>query len=196
VSAAVPGLGGATPRPRRTWGPADLLTALRLPLAAAFVLVPDPHARLLILAVAGLSDVFDGIVARRLGPSRIGEVLDPIVDKIFMLAAVLTVVTTAAGVRLGGWEIAGLLLRDIAVTVGVCVAFVRRRRRVTIPARLSGKVVSVMQFATIAAILLDSAASRPLAWGTAAVSVWAIVDYARIGIRMVREAGTEAASAR
>lgn len=189
MSAAALADGAAPPRPRRTWGPADLLTALRIPCAVAFVLVEDAHARLAILAVAGISDVLDGIVARRLGPSRIGEVLDPIVDKIFMLAAVLTVVTTKTGVRLGGWEVVGLLLRDLAVTGLALAALVRLRRRVTVPARLSGKLVSVMQFATVAAILLDSAAARPLAWATAAASVWSIVDYARIGIPLARASG-------
>jgi phosphatidylglycerophosphate synthase len=152
-----------------------------------FVAVPDAHVRLAVLAVAGLSDVLDGIVARRVGPSRIGEVLDPVVDKLFVLCAVLTVVTTKSGERLGGWEIAGVLLRDLAVTAGAAVAFVRLRKRVTIPARASGKTVSVLQFATIAAILLDLAAARPLAWTTAAVALWAIADYARIGFRVVRE---------
>jgi phosphatidylglycerophosphate synthase len=188
VSAAAVTAEGPAPRPRPTWGPADLLTALRLPCAAAFVLYPDVRVRLAILAFAGASDLLDGYVARRVGPSRIGEVLDPVVDKIFILAAVLAVVTTAEGIRLGPWEIAGVLLRDIAVVAGFFVALVRRRRRVTIPARASGKAVSVLQFLTIAAILLELAAARPLAWTTAVASVWAIVDYARIALRGLRGA--------
>ena len=173
------------PRPRRNWGPADLLTAARIPLAAAFVFVPDSGTRLAILAAAGLSDVLDGIVARRLGPSRIGAVLDPVVDKIFMFAAVLTVVSTKAGIGLRWWEIAGVLLRDLAVFGGF-VATMFLHRRVTIPARVSGKVVSVLQFATVAAVLLERHEMRPLAWATAAASLWAIADYAVAGVRIVR----------
>lgn len=174
-------------RPRRAWGPADALTALRLPLAVVFVAVPDAQVRLAVLLAAGGSDVLDGIVARRLGPSRIGAVLDPVVDKVFMLAAVLSVVTTHGALFLRGWEIAGLLLRDLAVTGAVLVVLLRRRRRVTLPARLSGKSVSVLQFVAVAAILLESPYTRPCAWAVAAASLWAIADYARIGVRVLRE---------
>lgn len=178
---------GATPHVRKTWGPADALTALRIPLAVAFVVVPDTSARLAILAAAGLSDVLDGIVARRLGPSRVGAVLDPVVDKVFMLAAVFTVVSTRAGIGLHWWEIAGVLLRDLGVFGGF-VATLFLRRNVTIPARASGKIVSVLQFATVAAVLLERHEMRPLAWVTAAASVWAILDYGVVGVRMVRGA--------
>ncbi|MCE9636013.1 MAG: CDP-alcohol phosphatidyltransferase family protein [Planctomycetes bacterium] len=176
---------GAPARRPKNWGPADVLTALRIPLAIAFVVVPDTTARLVILAAAGLSDVLDGIVARRCGPSRIGAVLDPVVDKVFMLAAVLTVVSTRAGIGLRWWEISGVLLRDLAVFGGF-IATLFMHRNVTIPARSSGKVVSVLQFATVAAVLLERHEMRPLAWVTAAVSIWAIVDYAVAGVRIVR----------
>ena len=168
-----------------------MLTALRIPLAVVFVVVPDPAVRLAVLAAAGGSDVLDGIVARRLGPSRIGAVLDPVVDKVFMFAAALSVVTTHGALFLRGWEIAGVLLRDLAVTGGVIVTLIRHRRRVTLPARVSGKVVSVLQFLTVAAILLESPYTRPCAWAVAgasvwAITVWAITDYARIGVRLLR----------
>lgn len=173
-------------RPPKLWGPADLLTLVRLPLAAAFVLMDDAHVRLAILAVAGVSDVLDGIVARRVGPSRAGAVLDPVVDKIFTLSAVFAVVAMPGALILGGWEIAGLLLRDLGVVGGFVATHFVFRRRVTLPARLSGKCVTVLQFATLAAILLAWPAARPIAWATAAVSVWSILDYTRQILNRVR----------
>ncbi|MGH7342232.1 MAG: CDP-alcohol phosphatidyltransferase family protein, partial [Candidatus Rokuibacteriota bacterium] len=94
---------------------ADVLTALRFPLAAAFWFVTDPAARLAFIALAALSDYLDGYLARRYGPSRIGVVLDPAVDKIFMLTCFLAV---ARHGLLSWWEIALVLSRDILAAVG------------------------------------------------------------------------------
>ena len=68
------------------FGAADALTALRLPLAAWFVLTQDDDHRLVILVIAGVSDLLDGALARRVGPSRLGAFLDPVADKLFMKA--------------------------------------------------------------------------------------------------------------
>ncbi|MBE0592138.1 MAG: CDP-alcohol phosphatidyltransferase family protein, partial [Gemmatimonadales bacterium] len=65
--------------------PPDVLTALRLPLAAAFLLVEGMAARLAIVVVAAATDFVDGIWARRIGGSRLGVVLDPVCDKAFMV---------------------------------------------------------------------------------------------------------------
>src|SRR5512143_1451338 len=70
---------------------ADLLTLARLPLALAFLVIPDALARLLILGVASATDLLDGFLARRLGSSRFGAFIDPVADKLFMLAAFLVV---------------------------------------------------------------------------------------------------------
>src|SRR2546427_12791984 len=67
---------------------ADLLTALRLPLAAAFPFVHQPEWQLALVGAAAASDFFDGMLARRFGESRAGAVLDPTAGKVFMAAAV------------------------------------------------------------------------------------------------------------
>jgi hypothetical protein len=42
---------------------------------------------------------------------------------------------------------------------------------------MSGKVVTVLQLATVLALVLHAAILRPLIWAVGAASVWAIVDY-------------------
>src|SRR2546426_9498546 len=49
---------------------ADLLTALRLPLAAAFPFVHQPAWQLALVGAAAASDFFDGMLARRFGGAR------------------------------------------------------------------------------------------------------------------------------
>ena len=51
------------------------------------------------------------------------------------------------------------------------------RRPKTLPARAGGKAVTVCQALTLLAFLAGSELLRPLAWATAAISLYAIWDY-------------------
>ncbi len=156
-----------------------MLTVIRLPLAAAFVLVPDATIRLAIVALAAASDFLDGRWARRLGGSRAGAVLDPVADKLFMAAAFVVVLTSNV---LHPAEIVAILLRDL-VAFGAFLTTVGLGKPTTLPARAGGKAVTGLQLLTLVAFLADSDLLRPLAWATGAVSVYAIADYTRIGLR-------------
>ena len=155
--------------------PADALTSLRVPLAVAFPLVHGPSLRLAIIGVAAASDFFDGKLARRFGGSRLGAVLDPVADKLFRASAFLTL--WRSGLLLW-WEIAGVLLRDIVAVGGALTVWIRHRP-VALPARAGGKAVTVGQVLTLVAFVAESPLVRPLAWATAAVSVYALWDYGR-----------------
>lgn len=168
------------------WTVADFLSLLRIPLAAAFVLVPSSRWRLGILAAAALTDLVDGPVARRLGSSPFGAVLDPIADKLFMAGAVGVVAFSG---RLEIWEIVGVLLRDIVATVAFVATFVSHQPR-AIPARSSGKAVTIAQILTLVAFLIDSPFLRPIAWATTAISIIAIWDYYRVAPRAQKRLGT------
>jgi phosphatidylglycerophosphate synthase len=175
------------PRRRGLWGPADLVTALRLPLAIAFLAIDHVGVRLAVIVVAAGSDFVDGWVARRWGSSRAGPVLDPIFDKGFTVAVVLALVPTRTGSSLGAWEITALLMRDLAV-LGGFLTTLALRRPVTIPARFSGKLVTALQFTTLGALLLEWSLVRPLVWTTAAASLWAIAEYTRDALQQIRAA--------
>lgn len=160
---------------------ADLVTALRLPLAVAFPLTESHGWHLAIVAAAAATDFFDGRLARRLGPSRAGAVLDPVADKLFMLAAFLTV---ARHGLLSWWEIVLVLSRDIMAGLGALGAWLLGRP-LALPARAGGKAVTVCQLLTLVAYIAESPLVRPLAWATAAISVYAIWDYGRVAARAV-----------
>ncbi len=162
--------------------PADLLTSLRVPCAVAFPFVHRPLVRIGIVAVAAASDLLDGMLARRFGSSRVGALLDPVADKLFMAAAFLTV--ARRGLLLW-WEIVGVLLRDIVAGIGALAVW--RRRPVALPARAGGKAVTVGQVLTLVAFIAESPLVRPLAWATAAVSCYALWDYGRAAARATAE---------
>jgi phosphatidylglycerophosphate synthase len=165
----------------RALGPADVLTVSRLPLAAVFLAAGDSWLRPTALAAAIVTDLLDGWVARRWGASRLGVALDPVADKLFMAAAFWVVWRSHA---LHPVEIIGVLLRDF-VALFAFLTTVGMGRATTLPARAGGKAVTVAQALTLIAFLAESPLVRPLAWATAAVSVYAIWDYTRVGLRVV-----------
>ena len=164
-------------KPWGTW--ADVVTALRLPLAALFPFAHRPAWQFAIVAVAAASDFVDGMLARRVGASRVGAVLDPVADKVFAAVAFLTVASRGV---LTWYELVGVLLRDILAVLGFLGTWVLRRP-VALPARAGGKAVTVAQVLTLVAYTAGSPLVRPLAWATAAIAVYATWDYGRAAAR-------------
>jgi CDP-diacylglycerol---glycerol-3-phosphate 3-phosphatidyltransferase len=159
---------------RRAWTVADLLSLARIPLAVVFPFA-STSGRLAVLVAAAATDLLDGPIARRLGSSSFGAVIDPIADKLFMVSAFGVV---AASGRLEWYEILGLLLRDIVAALAFVATVLSHRPR-AIPARAGGKAVTVAQVLTLLAFLADSPHLRPLAWATTAIALYAIWDYYR-----------------
>jgi cardiolipin synthase len=159
---------------------ADVVTALRLPLAVLFPFVHRPLWQLAIVGVVAATDFADGRLARRFGSSRVGAVLDPIADKAFMTAAFLTLASRGL---LAWYELLGVLLRDILAVLGFVGTWVLRRP-VALPARAGGKAVTVAQLLTLAALIGASPLGQPLAWATASIAVYATWDYGRAAARV------------
>ncbi|MES2124241.1 MAG: CDP-alcohol phosphatidyltransferase family protein [Gemmatimonadota bacterium] len=158
---------------RGVFAVADAITLVRLPLAIAFPLLTSTEARLVLLALAAATDFGDGWWARRFGGSRIGVMLDPIVDKLFMAAAFAVVLLSGT---LAWYEVVALLVRDIIASVAFFIT-VATHRATTVPARAGGKAVTLLQLLTLLAFVLGSTLLRPLAWATAAVALYALYDY-------------------
>lgn len=158
---------------------ADFLTASRIPLAIAFVMTPSTNWRIAILWAAGITDFIDGFAARHWGSSRLGALLDPIADKVFIISAFGVVLSSHA---LTWWEVGALLSRDIVAALAF-FATVILSRPAAIEARVAGKLVTIGQLLVLLAFLLDSSLLRPTAWVTGAVALIAIADYVRIAAR-------------
>ncbi|UCG89073.1 MAG: CDP-alcohol phosphatidyltransferase family protein [Gemmatimonadota bacterium] len=166
---------GAQQDRRLVSGP-DFLTALRIPLAIAFLLIDNAAVRLAIVAAVAVTDIGDGIWARHVGGSRLGQALDPVADKLFMAAAFWVVFRSGV---LASLEVLGVLLRDIVAALSFLGVSLLGRPK-TLPARAGGKAVTVCQALTLVAFLMDSDLVRPLAWATAAISLYAIADYVNV----------------
>jgi len=161
--------------------PAHLLSVVRLPLAALVWWRPhDPVFLLVVLAVAAITDVLDGLVGRRLHPpaagtANIGAWLDPVCDKAFMVSAAAAI---AVAWHVEPAVIGLLLVRDLAMPP-LTLLF----RLVVGPglfhghdfrARWSGKLTTGAQVFTLGAVVVAPAAVWPMAVVTAALGVVAV----------------------
>jgi phosphatidylglycerophosphate synthase len=148
----------------------------RVVLAAGFVVSSGGRSGLALVGVASLTDMLDGWLARRLGvASRWGALIDPIADRIFVLAAVGTFVANGA---LSPLQAMALMLRDVMTVIGFFVAkTITWLRAVTFRARPLGKVVTGLQLATLLALILLPRLVPALVVAVGATAVAATVDY-------------------
>ena len=101
--------------------------------------------------------------------------LDPFADRVFVLTGVATFLFTGA---LSTTEYFIFIMRDLATAVGFLVArSIPWLRTVEFKARVLGKVVTVLQLATLAAVLVVPDAVPLLLAGVATASVLSIADY-------------------
>ena len=154
----------------------NLLSISRLVLAAAFVLFALPDVRIVLAMAALATDYLDGFIARRMGPmTRVGAILDPFADRVFVLVGVSVFLFEGSLSTLGYFV---MISRDLMTAVGFLVARIMPSLRgVAFVARFPGKLVTVLQLATFVAILIQPSAASPMLMVVAATSLWAIVDY-------------------
>lgn len=154
----------------------NILSSSRVVLAAAFVVFRSSEARLGLVAVAGATDFLDGYIARRgKWTSRWGALIDPIADRVFALVAVSAFLFDGSLSTVGYFV---MISRDLMTAVGFLVArMVSWLRPVEFKARLSGKVVTVLQLVTFAALLRFPGWVTTLIWLVGIASLYSIVDY-------------------
>ena len=162
---------------------ADVVSLSRLVLAAAFVVARGAVVRLALIVAAGITDLLDGWIARRRNEtSGFGAVLDPAADRAFVLIVVGTLLVEGA---LTGAQTLILMARDVVTTIGVvAVRAIAALRSVRVEARFSGKVVTVLQFATLVGVMVDPRTIPWLLGLVAAASAISVMDYAAAIWRM------------
>jgi phosphatidylglycerophosphate synthase len=167
----------------------SLISALRLPIAAAFLAIDGLLWRAALLFLGALTDVLDGWTARKLGlESKTGALVDPLFDKLFVLIALAAFLS---GPYLGWWGFAILVSRDLYVGFGFLLA---KLLRVDIFARArpGGKLVTVLQVVTLFVLLFAPDQVGIFIVLVAVASLIAIVDYTVAGVISLRESSREA----
>ena len=131
-----------TGRSSSVWTLPNAVSALRLLGVPVFLwLVLGPQAdvlALVILMASGFTDWLDGYLARRLNQtSRLGEILDPVADRLYILAVV---VGLAARDIIPWWVALMLPARD--VFLWCLVPFLRTRGYSALPVHFLGKAAT------------------------------------------------------
>ncbi len=154
----------------------NIISSSRLLLAAGFAVVTDADRRLGLVGLAAFTDFLDGWIARRAEwTTKWGALLDPIADRVFALAAVVTFVV------MGQLSIIGALVmisRDIMTAIGFFVArIIPWLRPVEFKARPLGKIVTFLQFVTFVSLLRFPAAVAVCLWLVGVASLLSVIDY-------------------
>jgi len=157
----------------------NAISLSRLLLAALFPVVHQHDLRLLILAVAGLTDFLDGWLARRRHQfSPMGALIDPFADRIFVLVAVCTLLLEGEIGTLGYFI---FISRDLATAAAFVIArAVTSLRAATFKARFSGKLATVLQLVALVVIVVDKTAGVWAVGVVGVASLVAILDYAAV----------------
>jgi CDP-diacylglycerol---glycerol-3-phosphate 3-phosphatidyltransferase len=129
---------------------ANRLTVSRLVLTILFVAALNSTwgygrtAALIIFLLAGVTDFFDGEIARRYGSvTNFGELMDPLVDKIMIAAAFISLVPLKA---IPAWAATTVVARDFLITGLRLMASARGQ---ILPAERLGKHKTSWQIITV-----------------------------------------------
>src|SRR3989440_7208143 len=138
---------------------ANRITLSRLGLTVVFVVALNSswqYARttaLIIFLIAGLTDFIDGEIARRYGViTNFGKLMDPLVDKIMMAAAFISLVPLGA---IPAWAATTVVARDFLITGLRLMATARGQ---ILPAERLGKHKTSWQIITVIFFLVLLAA--------------------------------------
>jgi CDP-diacylglycerol--glycerol-3-phosphate 3-phosphatidyltransferase len=133
-----------------------LVVVLLTPLAEDWLGVPRHVLGVVMFLGAALTDYFDGQIARSRGQvTRLGQLLDPIADKLLISAALISLVENQLA---PAWAVVIIIGREFAVTGLRSVAAVEG---VVISASKMGKFKMLAQVVTVALLIGSSVAGKP-----------------------------------
>jgi CDP-diacylglycerol---glycerol-3-phosphate 3-phosphatidyltransferase len=167
------------------WRVSSLISLTRIPLAVAFVAIHDPVFDFAVLVASGLSDVIDGWYARRYHEaSATGAAVDPITDKLFVIAVVVALVMRGELAPLSILLLATREIGELPLVIWLIASVRARRRQVDHPrANVPGKLATAMQFASITAALFHRPELPLLLWATAGAGIVAAASYWQRSLR-------------
>jgi len=132
-----------------------------------------------IFGLASLTDWLDGYLARRRGQvTWVGQVLDPIADKLLISATLISLVQLDLA---PAWMVAIIIGRELAITGLRSIAYARG---LTMPASPLGKLKMVSQVVAILLLILGwermpllLLAGKAALWVVLAMALWSAGDY-------------------
>lgn len=188
------------------WTLANVLTMLRIALLVPFlytIKVGSFGLAVIIFFIAGITDFFDGFVARRFHQqSALGRFLDPAADKLLTTASyIVMALPRAVGEPLPLWMTVSVVGRDALILLGSLIIYLTIHYKSFKPTTL-GKVNTFLEIGLIFWFIMFQLEAMkplrillPLMYGIVITSVVASgIEYVWMGVRIVRESRAHAAS--
>ena len=136
----------------QTWP--NLITLVRfllIPVFVGLVVAGHPGWALVSLVVLGVSDWADGFIARRFNQtSKLGKALDPVADRLAIIAIVLSLVLTGL---LPWWVVVVVVLVDLVLVVLSSVLF---HGNPDLDVTWTGKIRSALLFVGLPMLLFSA----------------------------------------
>lgn len=172
----------------------SMLRILSIPLIAYLVANRHLIISLVVMLISALSDGVDGIIARRFNQvSKLGQILDPVADRLLILCSVLALSIASI---LPWWLLALVGARDMLM--GLLVLALAQHNYGPLPVHFAGKTgTAVLMLAIPALIFADVGTSAffrffhlvalaAVIWGVALYWLAGLI-YARQGIGLLRQ---------
>ena len=142
---------------------ANVISFVRLCMAPAALwclLSGQDIAAAILFAVAASTDFIDGQIARRTHTvSKIGQLLDPAVDRLLMVCGVIGLMLVQ---RLPIWIVFVVIIRDVLLFVGS--TYLINEYSIRIPVIYPGKVATTFLFVGLAALIINMPLVPGLGW--------------------------------
>lgn len=175
---------------------ATYLTVLRVLLVPVFVILVLYgwlREALAVFMLAGLTDLMDGLIARRFNQrSQLGALLDPIADKLLLVSSFLVLSLPGLGMspRMPIWLTVAVISRDVLLVTAVVIINLAVGRYF-FPPSIYGKWTTTLQLLSVLLVLAGNALSisvpliRPVFYLTLALTVFSGLHYLARGLKMI-----------
>jgi CDP-diacylglycerol--glycerol-3-phosphate 3-phosphatidyltransferase len=132
--------------------------------------------------VAAITDSLDGYIARRRKlVTTLGKFIDPLADKVLVIAAMVALVELQ---RIPAWIVVVIITREFVVTG---LRLVASAEGVVISASRGGKIKTVFQVVALSLLILKLPGGMILMWVAMFLTVWSGMEYLAGGAKMLIE---------
>jgi len=174
----------------------NYLTLFRILLTPVFFIslvsyTPEKeHLRLIalgIFALASITDALDGILARYLRQrTELGQMLDPLADKILLVAAYIGMLfVPAIPFRPALWITITIIFRDLILLFGF-FTLNSADVKVAVQPNWWGKLTTLSQILLICCILLEWPIAVPLAYVAVTFTIISGIIYLKRGLKFIQ----------
>jgi cardiolipin synthase len=169
----------------------NFLTLIRIVAIPFFLVLLASHLYMDALAIfilGGVTDAFDGFIARRMNQkTSLGAILDPVADKLLLMSSFI-MLGMMDGIPL--WLVVLVVSRDTVILFGYVAISFLLDERLEVQPTIAGKLSTVFQLVTVGVVLLmlarsqllESSLDDALVYLTAAATVISGVQYLYLGL--------------